>query len=104
MARPLIESPNQKRAASLVGPAGASRGMGADLWSQKINLPRTKSGKVPTVYLNEKAMGVFRSIHLDKDTLATEPVFALDVTREEVSMRFMRACRKAIEQYWSIPM
>ncbi|MBZ5565899.1 MAG: site-specific integrase [Acidobacteriia bacterium] len=71
------------------------RWMDVDLLNRQINLPRTKNGKGRTVYLNEKAMDVFRSLELDKETLANEPVLGVDVTPEEVSMRFMRACRKA---------
>jgi len=41
------------------------------------------------------AMHVLRSLKLDVETEANEPVFGLDVTPEEVSMCFMRACRKA---------
>jgi len=40
-------------------------------------------------------MDVFRSLALDANTEANEPVFGLDVTPEEVSMCFMRACHKA---------
>jgi hypothetical protein len=40
-------------------------------------------------------MDVFRSLALDAETTAEEPVFALDAIPEEVSMCFMRACRKA---------
>jgi integrase len=71
------------------------RWLDVDLLQRQVNLPQTKNGKGRTVYLNEMAMDVFRSVALDADTQADEPVFALDVTPEEVSMCFMRACRKA---------
>jgi integrase len=66
-----------------------------DLLHRQINLPQTKNGRSRVVFLNESAMDVFRSLALDADTEANEPVFGLDVTPEEVSMCFMRACRKA---------
>jgi integrase len=71
------------------------RWLDVDLLQRQVNLPQTKNGKGRTVYLNEMALDVFRSLALDADTQADEPVFALDVTPEEVSMCFMRACRKA---------
>jgi integrase len=60
-----------------------------------INLPQTKNGEGRTVYLNELAMDVFRSLWPSTETDPSEPVFGLDVTPEEVSMTFMRACRAA---------
>jgi integrase len=71
------------------------RWMDVDLLNKQVNLPQTKNGKGRTVYLNEIAMEVFRSLAFDIETRSEEPIFALDATPEEVSMRFMRACRKA---------
>lgn len=71
------------------------RWLDVDLLQRQVNLPQTKNGKGRTVYLNEMAMDVFRSLALDAETEANEPVFGLDATPEEVSMCFMRACRKA---------
>ena len=71
------------------------RWMDVDLLNRQVNLPQTKNGKGRTVYLNEMAMDVFRSLALDIEIQSEEPVFALEATPEEVSMRFMRACRKA---------
>jgi integrase len=71
------------------------RWLDADLLQKQINLPQTKNGKGRTVYLNEMAMDVFRSLVLDPEIQANEPVFGLDATPEEVSMCFVRACRRA---------
>lgn len=70
------------------------RWMDVDLLNRQVNLPQTKNGKSRTVYLNEMAMDVFRTLALDISTDSEEPVFALEATPEEVSMCFMRACRK----------
>jgi integrase len=71
------------------------RWLDVDLMHRQINLPQTKNGKGRTVYLNEMAINVFRLLALDAETEAAEPVFGLDATPEEVSMCFVRACRKA---------
>jgi len=71
------------------------RWMDVDLMNRCINLPQTKNGEGRTVYLNKLAMDVFSSLDLDMDIEPEQPVFALDVEPEELSMCFMRACRKA---------
>jgi integrase len=71
------------------------RWMDVDLLHRQVNLPQTKNGKGRTVYLNEMALDVFRSLALDTETRPDEPVFGLEATPEEVSMCFMRACRRA---------
>lgn len=71
------------------------RFLDVDLMNRCINLPQSKNGEGRTVYLNELAMDVFRSLWPSTETDPAEPVFALDVTPEEVSMTFMRACRAA---------
>ena len=71
------------------------RWLDVDFLQKQINLPQTKNGKGRTVYLNEMALDVFRTLALDTETLPHEPVCGLDATPEEVSMCFMRACRKA---------
>jgi integrase len=71
------------------------RWLDVDLIQRQANLPQTKNGKGRTVYLNDVAMDVFRSLARDTETLPHELVFGLDATPEEVSMSFMRACRKA---------
>jgi integrase len=71
------------------------RWLDVDLLQRQVNLPQTKNGKGRTVFLNEMALDVFRSLALEAGTLADEPVFGLEATPEEVSMCFMRACRKA---------
>jgi len=58
-------------------------------------LAQSKNGEGRTVYLNELALDVFRSLWTNTDTVPEEPVFGLDVTPEEVSMAFIRACRSA---------
>jgi integrase len=73
----------------------ALRWMDVDLMNRQINLPQTKNGKGRIVFLNSNALDVFRSLPLDKETVANEPVFAVDVTPEELSMCFIRACRSA---------
>lgn len=69
------------------------RWLDVDLANRVINLPQSKNGKGRTVYLNESAMNVFRSLPLNIDSEPTEPVLALETTPEELSMCFMRACR-----------
>jgi integrase len=71
------------------------RWLDVDLLQRQVNLPQTMNGKGRTVYLNEMAMDVFRSLAQDAETEADEPVFGLDATPEEISMCFMRACRKS---------
>jgi integrase len=71
------------------------RWMDVDLLNRQVNLPQTKNGRGRIVYLNSMAMEVFKDLPLDKETVASEPVFALDVTPEELSMCFIRACRSA---------
>jgi integrase len=71
------------------------RWMDVDVMDHCINLPQTKNGEGRTVYLNKLAMHVFSSLDLDMDMEPEQPVFALDVEPEELSMCFMRACRKA---------
>jgi integrase len=71
------------------------RWMDVDLMNRCINLPQTKNGEGRTVYLNKLAMDVFSSLDLDMDMQPEQPVFALDVEPEELSMCFMRACRQA---------
>jgi integrase len=71
----------------------ALRWLDVDLANRVINLPQSKTGRGRTVYLNEAAMNVFRSLPLDLDSESAEPVFSLETTPEELSMCFMRACR-----------
>jgi len=71
------------------------RWLDVDQLHRQINLPQTKNGQSRVIFLNEGALDVFCSLAFDTDTEANEPVFGLDVTLEEVSMTFMRACRKA---------
>ena len=71
------------------------RWIDVDLLNRCINLPQTKNGELRTVYLNELAMDVFRSLWPSTETNPMEPVFGLDVTPEEVSMAFLRACKAA---------
>lgn len=71
------------------------RWMDVDLLNRQVNLPQTKNGRARTVFLNTVALDVFKALPLDKDTVGTEPVFALDVSPEELSMCFIRACRSS---------
>lgn len=71
------------------------RWLDVDLINKCLNLPQSKNGEGRTVYLNKLAMDVFSSLWPSTETQPEEPVFALDVTPEEVSMTFMRACRAA---------
>ena len=73
----------------------ALRWLDVDLMNRCINLPQTKNGEGRTVYMNELAMDVFTSVWLSKGNDPSEPVFALDVTPEDVSITFLRACRAA---------
>jgi integrase len=95
-------SPEVRAIAQLAVATGMRRGeilrlrwLDVDLMNRCINLPQTKNGEGRTVYLNELALDVFRSLWPNTDTVPEEPVFGLDVTPEEVSMSFMRACRDA---------
>jgi integrase len=65
------------------------RWMDVDLLNRQVNLPQTKNGRGRIVYLNDMALDAFKSLPLDKETVASEPVFALDVTPEELSMCFI---------------
>jgi len=93
-------SPEIRAVAQLLVATGMRRGealglrwLDVDLMNRCINLPQTKNGEGRTVYMNELAMDVFRSLWPNTDTVPEEPVFGLDVTPEEVSMAFIRACR-----------
>jgi integrase len=95
-------SPEVRAIVQLAAATGMRRGeilglrwLDVDLLNRVINLPRSKNGDGRTVYMNELAMDVFRSLWPNTDTVSEEPVFGLDVTPEEVSMAFLRACRDA---------
>ncbi len=95
-------SPEVRAVAQLAVATGMRRGeilglrwLDVDLLNRCINLPQSKNGEGRTVYLNELALDVFRSLWTNTDTVPEEPVFGLDVTPEEVSMAFIRACRSA---------
>jgi integrase len=95
-------SPEVRAVAQLAVATGMRRGeilglrwLDVDLLNRCINLPQSKNGEGRTVYLNELALDVFRSLWTNTDTVLEEPVFGLDLTPEEVSMTFIRACRNA---------
>ena len=59
-----------------------------------LMLPQTKNGEGCIVYLNRSAMSVLRSLPIVPETKATETLFSA-YTPEQVSVAFLRACRKA---------
>ncbi len=70
------------------------RWLDVDFISRQINLRQSKNGEGRTVYLNDLAVEVFRSVRLDTKTKPEHLVFVLDGAPEELSMAFVRACRK----------
>src|SRR6185437_15012916 len=57
----------------------------------RILLPQTKNGDARTVWLNALACDVIDSL---TPGAATDRVFSSDITLENVSLAFLRACRK----------
>lgn len=71
----------------------ALRWLDLDIQNRRVLLPQTKNGEGRIVYLNDSAAAVIRSLPFDKDTKSTDLLFPA-VTGEQVSLAFLRACRK----------
>jgi integrase len=70
------------------------RRLDVDLPNERILLPQTKNGDGRIVYLNQLAQAVFASLPETPESKPTDRFFA-DVSPEQVSVAFARACRKA---------
>jgi integrase len=68
------------------------RWLDLDLGNKRLILRQTKNGDGRIVYLNQTALTVIRLLPFDGQTKATDRLFA-DLTPEQVSMAFRRACR-----------
>jgi integrase len=62
-----------------------------DRKGERIMLPQTKNGDARTVWLNTLACDVIDSL---KPGASTETIFSSDITPENVSLAFLKACRK----------
>jgi len=69
-----------------------ARWLDLDLSNGHVLLPQTKNGDGRVVYLNESASFALRSLHFGPETKSTDLMFP-NVTPEQVSMAFQRACR-----------
>jgi len=67
------------------------RWLDVDTQNGVIRLPQTKNGDGRTVWLNKLASDVLGTLKAGKPT---ERVFSADITPENVSLAFLRACRK----------
>lgn len=67
------------------------RWLDIDRKGERILLPQTKNGDGRVVWLNALACDVIDSL---KGGAPTDPVFSQDITPENVSLAFLRACRK----------
>ena len=70
------------------------RWLDVDMVNHRVLLPQTKNGEGRIVYLNESASAVVRSLPFGAGTKSTDPLYG-DVTPEQVSVAFVRVCRKA---------
>ncbi len=70
------------------------RWLDVDMAHHRVLLPQTKNGEGHIVYLNETALAVLRSLPFGAHTKPSDCLFS-DVTPEQVSTAFARACRKA---------
>lgn len=68
------------------------RWLDVDLVNGRVLLPQTKNGDGRIVYLNQSAQAVFRGLASSQQS-ATEKVFK-GIDGRQVSMAFMRACRR----------
>ena len=67
-----------------------------DLDGRRVTLRVTKNGKTRAVFINELAMQVFEAMRLgDRKRRKDRGALFPDVTPEQLSMRFIRACRDA---------
>jgi integrase len=67
-----------------------------DLDQRKVILRKTKNGKVRVVYINDLALAVFASMNIaERKRKQDRRVLFPGITPEQVSMRFLRACRAA---------
>jgi integrase len=67
-----------------------------DLDQRKVILRKTKNGKVRTVYINDLALRVFESMGIEERKRKQDRrVLFPSITPEQLSMRFLRACRQA---------
>lgn len=67
------------------------RWLDVDLKNGRILLPQTKNGEGRIVWLNTLASDVLNSLDTGSPT---DPVFSSNITPENVSLQFLRACRK----------
>jgi integrase len=92
-----------QQAAGLAISLGARRGEllsitipDVDLHTRKVVLKKTKNGKPRTVYINDLAMQVFASMGMsERKRKQDRGVLWPAITPEQLSMRFLRACRAA---------
>jgi integrase len=67
-----------------------------DLDGRKVVLRKTKNGKPRIVYINDLALAVLASMNIEERKQKQDRrVLWPDVTPEQLSMRFLRACRQA---------
>jgi integrase len=67
-----------------------------DLETRRVTLRVTKSGRVRTVYINDLAMGVLVAMGIaERKRKKDRGVLFPNITPEQLSMRFIRACRAA---------
>ena len=69
------------------------RWLDVDLPNERILLPQTKNGEGRIVYLNRSAAGVLRGLRLSREAKSTDRLFP-DVTPSQVSVHFVRVCRR----------
>jgi len=67
------------------------RWLDIDRKGERMLLPQTKNGDARTVWLNTLACDVIDSLKLGAPT---DPLFSSDITPENVSLAFLRACRR----------
>jgi integrase len=70
------------------------RGLDVDLLNLRILLPQTKNGEGRIIYMNKGAVRAIQSVLPSGKGKTTGRIFR-DVTPEQVSITFLRACRKS---------
>jgi integrase len=67
-----------------------------DLERRQVTVRKTKNGKTRTVYVNDLAFAVFESMNIaERKRKQDRRVLFPEITPEQLSMRFLRACRAA---------
>jgi len=69
------------------------RWLDVDLMNNRIMLPQTKNGEGRIVYLSQLAVSAVRTVPFGSDTRSTDLLFH-DLTGPQVSMHFVRICRR----------